>query len=118
MHIPKNYFHDRVILLLLSVLSFLSVLCFLMIFLRLDTGRGDSYIVQYRSNLGLDEFKTGGVIEPVSLAVFALVVLVSHAILSTKSYNIKRRFAIAILGLGILLVALAIIISNSLLILR
>lgn len=105
-------------LLLLSVLAFLTLLSSLMVFLRLDTGRGDSYIVQYRSNLGLDEFKTGGAIEPVSFVIFAGAVLVLHVLLSMKAYPIRRRFAITILSLGILLVALSLIISNSLLILR
>lgn len=118
MHIPKNYFHDRLVLLLLSLNSFFAVLNSILILLRLDSGRADSYIVQYRANLGLSAFKAGGSITFVSFMLFAFMVLVFSVLLSIRVYPFQRQFAIAILSLSFLLLVLSLIISNALLVLR
>lgn len=118
MHIPKKYFHDRIVLLLLSINTFLALLCSLLILLRLDVGRPDGYIVQYRANLGLSAFKSGGASTLISFILFALVVLVFHTVLSMRIYPLRRHFAVAILGMGLLLLILSIIVSNALLVLR
>lgn len=118
MHIPKNYFHDRIILLLLSVNTFLTLLCALLVLLRLDVGRPGGYIVQYRSSLGLSAFKSGNASVLASFALFALFVLVFHTLLSMRVYPIRRPFAIVILSMGLLLLILSIIVSNALLVLR
>ncbi len=118
MHIPKNYFHDRMVLLLLSINSFLAIIGSLLILLRLDVGRPDGYIVQYRSDLGLSAFKSGGVSTFVSFIIFIALTLIFHAVLSMRVYNIRRQLSIAILALGLLLLLLAIIVSNALLVLR
>ncbi len=118
MHIPKNYFHDRVVVLLLSVNTFLALLGSVLVLFRLDGGGSDVYIVQYRANLGLSAFKRGGPEPLVSFVVFGLLVLAVHTILSIRVYPVRRQFAVAILALGTLLLCLSIIVSNALLILR
>jgi hypothetical protein len=118
MRIPKNYFHDRLVLLLLSINAFLTLLCLLLVLLRLDVGRPDGYIVQYRSNLGLSAFKSGSAGTLASFALFALFVMVLHTMLSMRVYPIHRQFAVTILGMGLLLLILSIIVSNALLVLR
>lgn len=114
----KKYFHDHFVLLLLSINAFLAVAGSIFILLRLSTTHGTSYIVQYRASLGIDAFKTGGVTDLMAFIVFALVVLAINTALSMRAYRIHRQLAITILSLGILLLLLAIIISNALLILR
>ncbi len=118
MQIPKKYFQDRVILLLLSVNTFLAFFGSILVLFRLDSGRSDGYIIQYRGNLGLDAYKAGGAIELLSFILFILVVLVFHTLLSIRVYSVRRHFATAILALGLLLLAVAIIVSNALLELR
>lgn len=115
---PKKYFHDHLVLLLLSINAFLAIAGSIFILVRLSTSHGTGYIVQYRSSLGINAFKTGSVVELLSFAVFALLVLVIHTSLSLRVYKIHRQPAIAVLALGILLLVLAIIISNALLTLR
>ena len=114
----KQYFHDHVVLLLLSINAFLAVAGGIFTLVRLSTSSSDNYIVQYRSNLGIDEFETGTALGILSFVVFAGLVLVVHTALSIKAYHIHRQVAIAILCLGILLLTLSIIISNALLVLR
>lgn len=115
---PKKYFHDHLVLLLLSVNAFLAVAGSIFVLLRLGTSHGSSYIVQYRASLGVNAFKTGRVTDILSFVAFMLLVLAIHAMLSLRAYPIHRQLTIAILSFGILLLALAIIISNALLVLR
>jgi len=118
MRIPKNYFRDRMVLLLVSSNTFLAVLNSILVLLRLDTSRPDGYIVEYRANLGLSAFKSGGPGVFLGLIAFSLFVLVFHTILSMRVYPIRRHFSIAILSLGLLLLTLSLIVSNALLVLR
>lgn len=114
----KKYFHDHLVLILLSINAFLAIAGSIFILVRLSTSHGNGYIVQYRSSLGISAFKQGSVIDLLSFVAFALLVLGFHSVLSLRVYRIHRQLAIAILGLGILLLALTIIISNALLLQR
>lgn len=117
MHIPKNYFHDRVILLLLSTGVFAAILNTLLILLRLDGSRG-SYIIQYRSNLGLSAYKAGDGTTFISFIVFGLLMLVLQVVLSIKAFKIRRLYAVVVSALCLFLLVLTIIVSNTLLALR
>lgn len=117
MHIPKKYFHDRIILLLISCSLFTVVLNTLLTVLRLDSSRG-SYIVQYRGNLGLSAYKAGDKSTFYSLVIFCILIFVFQILLSIKAFNIRRSYAITISALSLLLLILALIVSNSLLALR
>jgi hypothetical protein len=112
---PKIYFQDHLILLLLSINAFLAFSTIVLVLVRLSAGHGSSYIVQYRSSLGINAFQTGGVIDILSFILFALIVLAVHTVLSLRTYSIHRHLSIVILSIGILLLTLTIIISNALL---
>jgi hypothetical protein len=116
--VQKNYFHDHVVLLVLTVNVFLALAGSILTLLRLSTSHGTGFIVQYRANLGINAFKTGSVVELLSFSVFAILVLGITGILSLRVYKINRDLALVILSLGVLLQLLAIIISNALLVLR
>jgi hypothetical protein len=118
MYIPKNYFHDKVVLLILSLNVFLAIAGSLLILLRLDSGDTGSYIVQYRANLGLNAFEAGGPLNFIYFVVLALFVLLFHTYLSMRVYHIRKHFSVAILGLATLLLGLVIIVTNALFILR
>ena len=114
----KKYFHDHLVLLLLSVNAFLAIAGSIFIMLRLSTSHGNGYIVQYRPSLGINAYQTGSVVQLLSFVAFMLLILGAHTVLSMRAYKIHRQLAIAILSLGILLLILTIIISNALLVLR
>lgn len=118
MNIPKKYFHDRMVLLLLSINTFVALLSSILILLRLDGGRTDGYIVQYRANLGLSAFKTGSASTLISFIIFAALVLVLHTALSMRVFHLRRHFSVAVLAMGLLLLILGMIVSNALLVLR
>jgi hypothetical protein len=117
MTIPKQYMRDRMVLLLVSVNVFLTFLLGVLTLLRLDTGHS-SYIVQYRSNATIDAFKSGSSVALLSFIVFGLLVLIINTVISLRVYLIHRQLAVTVLGLGTLLLVLAIIVSNALLVLR
>lgn len=118
MHIPKKYFHDRLVVLLLSINTFLALLGSVLVLFRLDAGGSDVYIVQYRANLGLSAFKRGGSAPLLSFVIFGLMILVIHIVLSMRVYPVRRQFAVVILAMASFLLCLSIIVSNALLILR
>lgn len=117
MHIPKKYFHDRLILLLLSSSTFLTILNALLIILRLDSSRG-SYIIQYRANLGLSAYKAGDSSTFIAFLVFGVLILLMQVVLSIKIYEVSRQYAVVLSTLSLLLLVLTIIVSNALLTLR
>jgi hypothetical protein len=118
MAIPKKYIHDHLVLLLLSVNGFLALLTAILMAVRLSTSHSNGYIVQYRSTIGINDFKTGSLIDLLSFIAFAALVVGVHTTLSVRAYRIHRQVAIAILALGTLLLILGMIISNALLVLR
>lgn len=118
MALPKEYFHDRMVLLLLTVCIFLTVIGSLLILFKFTPGRNEGYIVQYRANLGVGGYKNGQGSEIVAFIAFLFIVLIINTILSVRVYGIHRQFAVTILAMGVLLMILTIIVSNALLVLR
>lgn len=114
----KKYFQDKVVLSLASLNIFLALLVIIVIGLRLGSNGGEAYIVQYRSSLGIGAFKTGSVLDFVYIIIFAVVAGAFHLFLSFKTYNLRRQLAVSILGMGCLLLLLALIVSNALLVLH
>lgn len=117
MAVPKRYFHDRSVLILLTLNVFLTLLAAVWIMLRLSAGHG-TYITRFRPSLGISAYQPGGVIDLLSFIVFVFLVCGIHLFLSMRMYHIHRQLAVVILALGILLLVLAIVVSNALLVLR
>ena len=115
----KKYFQDKLVLLLLSIEVFLVFLNTALILLRLGNQQnGAAYFVQYRSNLGIGAFKTGGVSTLIEFIVFGVLVVIVHVALSIKMYPLRRQVAVGVLTLGMLLLVVSMIVSNALLTLR
>lgn len=118
MDIPTKYFHDRLVLLLITVNAFLTLVTTVLILLRLDTSNDNGYFVQYRANLGLDAYTVGSFTALLSFILFAVFVLAFHTLVSMRVYDIRRNLAVTVLGFGTLLLGLTMIVSNALLVLR
>ena len=118
MTIPKKYFHDHLVLLLLSTNIFLAIADTIFILVRLSTTHGNGFIVQYRPSLGINVYTPGNILGLLSFITFAWLVLIIHTILSLRIYSINRQMAMTILSLGVLLLVLSVLIANSLLLLR
>jgi hypothetical protein len=118
MHTPKKYIHDRLVLLLLTANTFFAILTTAIIALRYGGQRNEGFIVQYRPSLGIiGRYIRGNKVSILSFAVFSIMVLIIHTVLSVKVYPIRRHFALVVLGMGLLLILLSLVISYSLLLL-
>jgi len=121
MAVPKKYFHDHLVMLLLSINFFLAVSAILYVLISLSGDHSNGYIVQCRdcsNEFSVNRYTNGDIVGLLSFPVFAVLVLATHAMLSFRAFKIHRQLAIAILALGILLLVLTIIVSYSLLRLR
>lgn len=115
MHIPTKYFHDRLVLLILTVNTFLTGLLTVLTLLRLDSTKAESYIVQYRANLGVNAFRSGDGSTFIVFIAFAWMILVFHTILSMRVYEERKQFSTVILVIATLLLVLSLFVSNALL---
>lgn len=117
---PKTrpFFHDRRVLLLLTINSFLAVVCIIVSLLPLAGSSGGVVISQYRSNLGLDGYKAGHLGDIASFSAFAVIVYIFQLITSVKLYDERKNFSLVVLGLTTITLIFALIVVNALLELR
>lgn len=120
MSTQKRYFYDKLILALLSVLVFLTLALTLSVVLRLGSGQGISdYYIEYRqgpSHSARGDFSpTGDVWAMLNFIWFGVLTLGLCFGLSLRAFRIKREISVVVLSLGVLLVLLALIVSNVLL---
>jgi hypothetical protein len=114
--INKNkFFHDRIILLLLSFNVLVSLSAGLVILLKLINLPSGYYpFVQGRFPSGQKIYSTGSITSLYSLVLFILFILLFNSFLSYKTYPYKKNFSITVLSLSLLLVALTFLVSQSL----
>src|SRR5438552_3902327 len=101
METEKRFLHDRFVLLLLSISTFLTLVGSVLILLRLNENRASGYIVQYRANLGISAFSTGHLLDMLAFVAFLFLILATHTMLSRRIYHTHRHYALWILTLGI-----------------
>jgi hypothetical protein len=115
MQIPKQYFNDKQILILLAVILLLAFASSIMILVRL--GGAEDYVVQYRSNLGIGSFVTGSTINFIYFVIFNFFVVLFHTFMSMKMHTEGRHYSLLVLGAAVLLLGLVFFVSNALLML-
>lgn len=118
MTIPSKYFHNRSILLLLIINIILVIIGAMFILFRLDSGTSTNYIIEYRANYGIGEYKRGYAIDVIGFAIFLAINLTISIILSIRTFLLRHNVAIAILAICTLTNLLTIIVSNALMVLR
>lgn len=116
MHIHNHYIRDKTILSLLAVNVTLFVIICLSVLLRVNTSVGETFVVQYRANLGALQLKSGPASEIRIFMLFALVVLVASIVLSIKIYPHRRHVATVLLGMTPFILLLCMAISDRLIV--
>lgn len=115
MSTTRKFFHDRLVLFLLTLNTFLSVMCLLTVVFRLGDTAG-LYISRYQPNLGItDASTTGGVTDVLAFPVFAFIVLISFSTFGLKLYAIRKHYAWMFMSLATLILVLSLVISYRLL---
>lgn len=118
MQLSKKFFYDRLVLVLLALNTFFALVGSLFLLLRLDGGDGGSYIVSYRSNLTFDAFAAGSAVHFVYFVVVSVFILLLHSYVAMRLYEPRKGFSLVVLALGTLLLALIMIVTNALFVLR
>ncbi len=118
MTIPSRYFHNRSVLLLLIINSILLVIGVLLILFRLDSDTTTSYILEYRANLVIGDYKIGSSLDMAGFIFFMLINFFLSIILSLRTFGLRKHVAVMILGISSLITLLTIIVSNALMALR
>jgi len=112
--IPKKFLHDRLVLLLLTLIAVLVVIGVSVVLLRFDVSRNPTTIVAYRPNVSGTQYLSGKPIDIYSLAVYMIVTSAAAIIISARIYIAKRPAALFLLGSTIFLLILSTIVANSL----
>lgn len=111
---PKTYFHDRLILLILSINTFLGVALILSVIFALSDNSA-VFIREYRSNLGLDGYQAGGIKDIMAFAFFAVILYAFQVYSSTRIYHIRKHLSLMILLLTMVIYIFALLVINALL---
>lgn len=114
----KNFFHDRLMLLLVSINAFLVLVSsLLLVYLLTNTTHLQGLWSEYRTNLGpIDKYHAPGSVSTyVGFIVFSVFIFVFHLLLSRRTYHIRRHFSVLVMSLGTLLIVLTAIVSTALL---
>jgi hypothetical protein len=114
MSTTKKYFHDRFVLFLLTVNTFLAIVCLLTVVFRLGDTSG-LYVKQYQPSLGIDATKPGGVMDMLAFPIFSALVVVAFGTFALKIYAVRKQFAWILLLLSTLLLILSLTVSYRLL---
>lgn len=111
--VSKKYLHDRVVLILITLISLLLAFGVSMILLRFDVSKNPTTIVEYRPNISGSSYVSGKPIDIYSLAIFMLIISAAAVALSARIYHIRKYLAIFILAATLFLLLLTIRISWS-----
>lgn len=114
----NSFFRDHILLLLLSINSFLTLGGAIFVLARLGTAHGSGYIVQYRSSLGVDAFEQGSASGILSFIAFMVLALIVGSFLSLRVYKLNRNIALIVQVMTALLLVLSVVISGALLLLH
>lgn len=116
---PTKYFHDRSVLLLLTLNSLLVVTGVLFVLLHLDSSKGTAYIIQCRlCDTATHEFKSGSALDMTGFILYLLITYGLSVIISRRIYNERRHIALVMLATTSILAIFSILVSYSLFTLR
>src|SRR3954469_16929958 len=114
MELPKKFLHDRVVLLLITLMAILVVIGVSVVLLRFDVSRNPTTIVAYRPNVSGTQYLSGKPVDIYSLAVFMIFTSGAAIVIGSRIYKANRYATLFILGSTIFLLILSTIVANSL----
>jgi hypothetical protein len=114
MDIPKKFLHDRLVLLLLTIIAVLVVIGVSLVLLRFDISRNPTTIVAYRPNVSGTQYLSGKPIDIYSLALFMVLTSAGAIAISARVYESKKPAAVFLLSSTVFLLIMSTIVANSL----
>ena len=107
MDLPKKFLHDRIILILITLVAVLVVIGVSSVLLRFDVSKNPTTIVAYRPNISGSAYLSGKPVDIYVIALFMIATAVASVVLSARIYNVRRAIAIFILASAAFLLVLA-----------
>lgn len=114
MHPSKKFLHDRLILVLLTIIAVLVVIGVGSVLLRFNAGQNATTIAGYRPNLSSSTYVSGNSLDIYELPLFMVLITAIGAILSVRLYRVGRELAVFMLSATIFLLLISIIVANAL----
>ena len=114
MEISKRFLHDRLVLLLLTILAALTTIGVCSVLIRFDVSKNPTTTAAYRQNLVGIYYQSGKPIDIYALALFMIVTAVASSLIAYRVYNLRRQIAAFLLASANFLLVLAIIVANAL----
>ncbi len=114
MEIPRKFLHDRLVLILITLISVMTVIGISVVLLRFDVSKNPTTIVAYRPNISGASYLSGKPIDIYSLAVFMLLISVAGVSLSARIYQIRHSASLFVLSSTLFLLIMATIVANAL----
>lgn len=114
MEAQKKFWHDRLVLFLITVLAILVVIGVSVVLLRFDVSRNPTTIVAYRPNVSGTQYLSGKPIDIYSLAVYMVFTAAAAVLISARVYKARRPAAVFLLSSAVFLLILSTIVANSL----
>lgn len=112
--IPKKFLHDRIVLILVTLIAVLLVVGVSVVLFRFDASKNPTTIVAYRPNISGASYQSGKPIDIYSMAVFMVLTSVGSIVLAAKLYPVRHYISIFMLSSTVLLLVLSTIVVNSL----
>jgi hypothetical protein len=98
MDLPKKFLHDRVVLLLITLIALLVVIGVSVVLLRFDVSKNPTTVVAYRPNISGASYQSGKPIDIYSLAVFMIIAAIGGVVLGARVYAVRRYVSIFLLS--------------------
>lgn len=114
MELPKKFLHDRIVLILVTLMAVLLAIGVTTVLVRFDISKNPTTITAYRPSFSGSVYSYGRPIDIYNLAMFMVVVAVSAVILSGQLYNLRRSISLFILSSANFLLLLSAIVANAL----
>lgn len=114
MELPKRFLHDRLVLLLITLLAVVLTIGVSTILIRFDISKNPTTIVAYRPNVSGSAYQSGKPIDIYSLAIFMLFTAAAAVAISSRIYNLRRSLSVFVLASTNFLLVLSAIVANAL----
>lgn len=111
---PKKFLHDRLVLMLVTLIAILLAIGVTTVFVRFDISKNPTTIVAWRPNISGSSYQSGRPIDIYSLAFFMVITALSSVTLAARLYPLRRSISLFILASASFLLILSAIVANAL----
>lgn len=114
MDTSRKFLHDRLVLVLVTLVAGLSAIGVSSVLVRFDVSKNPTTTAAYRQNLVGIYYQSGKPIDIYSLAIFMIITALAGIVLGYRVYGLRRHISIFLLAAANFLLLLAIIVANAL----